>query len=111
MITKKTIALLIVFCLSLAGCAGSQSGVVRNAASVENPNSTAVQKDDPADTEPTEEARTIIPLPDTTMENLTDAILSVSLEEGRAYVDDTGKCRWMSQFTAMIAMTWWISPC
>ena len=34
---------------------------------------------------------TINPLPDTTMENLTDAILSVSLEEGHAYVDDTGK--------------------
>ena len=86
MITKKTIALLIVFCLSLAGCAGAQSGVVRNAASAENTNSTAVQKD-----EPTEDARTIIPLPDTTMENLTDAILSISLEEGNAYVDDNGR--------------------
>lgn len=31
------------------------------------------------------------PLPDTTMENLTDAILAVSLEEGGAYVDDTGR--------------------
>lgn len=31
------------------------------------------------------------PLPDTVMENLTDAILSVSLEKGDAYVDDTGK--------------------
>lgn len=86
MIMKKTIALLIVFCLSLAGCAGAQSGVVRNAASAENTNSTAVQKDEPA-----EDARTIIPLPDTTMENLTDAILSISLEEGNAYVDDNGR--------------------
>ena len=32
----------------------------------------------------------INPLPDTTMDNLNDAILSVSLEEGDAYVDDTG---------------------
>ena len=34
---------------------------------------------------------TVNPLPDTTMENLTDAILAVSLEEGDAYVDDSGK--------------------
>lgn len=33
----------------------------------------------------------IYPLPDTTLENLSDAILSVSLEEGNAFVDDTGK--------------------
>ena len=34
---------------------------------------------------------TVNPLPDTTMDNLTDAILSVSLAEGDVYVDDTGK--------------------
>ena len=39
----------------------------------------------------TESATTVYPLPDTTMDNLTDAILSVSLEEGNAYVDDSGK--------------------
>ena len=33
------------------------------------------------------------PLPDTTMDNLSDAILSVSLNEGDAYVDDTGIMR------------------
>lgn len=33
----------------------------------------------------------VYPLPDATMENLTDAILSVSLEEGDVYLDDTGK--------------------
>ena len=33
----------------------------------------------------------IYPLPDTTMANLSDATLSISLEEGDAYVDDTGK--------------------
>ena len=60
---KRITTLWIVLCLLLAGCAGSQ----------------------------TEETRRIMPLPDTTMENLTDAILSVSLEEGNAYVDDTGK--------------------
>ena len=36
------------------------------------------------------ETTTVNPLPDETMENLTDAILSVSLEEGGAYVDDSG---------------------
>ena len=60
---KRITTLWIVLCLLLAGCAGSQ----------------------------TEETRRIMSLPDTTMENLTDAILSVSLEEGDAYVDDTGK--------------------
>ena len=36
------------------------------------------------------EVKMINPIPDTTMENLTDSILSVSLEEGDAYVDDNG---------------------
>ena len=43
--------------------------------------------------EPAEPAVTVTPLPDTVMENLTDAVLSVSLEEGDAYVDDTGIMR------------------
>ncbi len=60
---KRITVLWIVLCLLLAGCTDSQA----------------------------KEARTIMPLPDTTMDNLTDAILSVSLEEGDAYVDDTGK--------------------
>lgn len=38
-----------------------------------------------------ETAVTILPLPDATMENLTDAILSVSFQEGDVYLDDTGK--------------------
>ena len=50
---------------------------------------TAVE-DTTAATDPTEAARVVSPLPDATMENLTDAILSISLEEGGAYVDDTG---------------------
>ena len=33
---------------------------------------------------------TVYPLPDTTMANLNDAILNVSLEEGSAYVDENG---------------------
>jgi hypothetical protein len=38
-----------------------------------------------------EPAVVVKPLPDAVMENLSDAILSVSLEKGDAYVDDTGK--------------------
>ena len=75
---KTTILLGMVFCLLLAGCASSQTG--------ENP---ALSDDTPSVT--VEEGRTIMPLPDTTMDNLTDAILSISLEEGKAYVDDNGR--------------------
>ena len=41
--------------------------------------------------EQTEAVKYVYPLPDNTMENLTDAILAVSLEEGGVYVDDAGK--------------------
>lgn len=41
--------------------------------------------------EQAEPAVKVYPLSDTTMENLSDALLSISLEEGGAYVDDTGK--------------------
>ena len=60
---KKAIAWFAVLCLLLAGCAKAEI----------------------------ESGKTICPLPDTTMENLEDAILAVSLEKGDAYVDDTGK--------------------
>lgn len=62
---KNIIVFFTALCLLLAGCASAQ----------------------------TESAHKISPLPDSAMENLTDAILSVSLEEGDAYVDDTGIMR------------------
>ena len=58
---KKLMALLMAGCMLFAGCGNEQKDV-----------------------------KTISPVPDTTMENLTDSILSVSLEEGGAYVDDNG---------------------
>ena len=58
---KKLMALLMMGCMLLTGCGNEQKDV-----------------------------KMITPLPDTTMENLTDSILSVSLEEGDAYVDDNG---------------------
>lgn len=60
---KKILFILMMVCLLFTGCGNAQE----------------------------ETAAIVSPLPDTTMENLTDAILSVSLEEGDAYVDDTGK--------------------
>lgn len=63
MTMNKIIVPFIAFCLLLSACANPQI----------------------------EEGKTINPLPDTTMQNLTDAILAVSLEEGDAYVDDNGR--------------------
>lgn len=62
---KKLIVALMIVCVLFAGCGGPQ--------------------------ESSEPAVTVNPLPDATMENLTDSSLAISLEEGGAYVDDTGK--------------------
>lgn len=81
--TKKVIALLILFCLSHTGCAGTQTASGSSALPAE----TTV----PANTVQTEAVQRILPLPDTAMENMTDAVLSVSFNEGDAYVDDNGR--------------------
>lgn len=83
--TKKAVALWMAFCLFLAGCAGSQTdgaGDTLPALTEEFGTVEDGQVDD---------ACVISPLPDTTMENLTDAILSVSLAEGDVYVDEHGR--------------------
>ena len=79
---KTIIALSVAFCLSLSACAKApeESGESPAPAATPAPTAAAV-----------EEGRTILPLPDSTMDNLTDAILSVSFEEGSAYVDDQGR--------------------
>lgn len=89
--TNKIIVLFIAFCLLLAGCAYPQTDGKGNDVLTDNKSAVATENYDSADTEQTEDAQKIIPLPDTTMENLTDAILSVSLDEGNAYVDDNGR--------------------
>ena len=91
MLTKKIFVLLILFCLSLTGCASPQTNVGVNNDLTDNKISVAPENHDTADIVQTENAQAISPLPDTTMENLTDAILSVSLDEGDAYVDDQGR--------------------
>lgn len=91
MLIKKTIVLWMVFCLLLTGCAASQKGNGENEIPSDIAASKAMVSSDTDSTEQPEETHTITPLPDTTMENLTDAILSVSLDEGNAYVDDSGR--------------------
>ena len=78
---KKLFLMMVVLCLLLAGCGQTTQN---NEAEAETPEQTTVETE-------AESGATIYPLPDTTMENLTDTILSVALEEGGAYVDDTGK--------------------
>ena len=90
MLTKKFIAFLIVSCLLLTGCTDSKTASGETTVPATEPVSVATEDLGTADTPQTEDARTITPLPDMTMENLTDAILSVSLEQGDAYVDDSG---------------------
>jgi hypothetical protein len=87
MITKKVILLFLAFCLLLAGCSNSQADSNENAAPTDNMNTIV---EDVVDTEQTDAARIVTPLPDTTMENRTDAILPVSLGEGNTYVDEDG---------------------
>ena len=80
-----------VFCLLLTGCAASQKGNGENEIPSDIAASKAMVSSDTDSTEQPEETHTITPLPDTTMENLSDAILSISLDEGDAYVDDSGR--------------------
>ena len=86
---KKLFLTLIAICLLLAGCKSSTpETAVQAEPQAQTVPATVAQTEPQTQTEP---AATIYPLPDTTMENITDAILSVSLKEGGAYVDDTGK--------------------
>ena len=67
-------------CILLTGCS---NGVAKTEVTEPTPATVVTEQAAPASK--------IYPLPDTTMDHLSDAILSVSLEEGAAYVDDTGK--------------------
>ena len=91
MAMKKTFARWMVFCLLLTGCAAPQTDGGGNDVPADKKIAVTAENDGMADTVQTEDAQKIIPLPDATMENLTDAILSVSLDEGNAYVDDQGR--------------------
>ena len=95
---KKAIYLILACCLVFAGCARNEASEpaapTENQVAVTEPPVAEVVTE-PAPTEPvpeavTEPAKAIHPLPDMTMENLTDAILSVSLEPGAVYYDEHG---------------------
>ena len=93
---KKVMVLFMTVSLLLAGCAQGKAEDSSNAASAQPQVSEVTAEQEVVEevveetAEQAVEARTIYPLPDNTMENLTDAILAVSLEEGDAYVDDAG---------------------
>ena len=94
---KKLIVLFMACSLLLAGCVSAQADAnvvpIDTAApeTTQAPETAATEAPETLATEPTEPSRILAPLPDTTMDHLTDAILAVALEEGGAYVDDEGK--------------------
>ena len=75
---KKLIFFTLVICFLLTGCGNDKAATEVT----ETISATAVTE---------QSSSKVYPLPDTTMDNLNDAILSISLNEGDAYVDDTGK--------------------
>ena len=81
---KKLIFITLVICFLLTGCKSRNDG---------NGIPAVPEATQPISTTAAAEltASKILPLPDTSMDNLSDAILSVSLADGDAYVDDTGK--------------------
>ena len=87
---KKFMFLMIVVCFLFTGCKSAE-GLPESEAAQYATETVAEALSETAGTEQTKSASKIYPLPDTTMDNLSDTILSISLEEGNAYVDDTGK--------------------
>ena len=81
---KRLLLTVLVIIVLLTGCKsrGGGNGPEATPEVTQNVSSTAAAEQTPSK---------IHPLPDTAMENMTDAVLSISLEEGGAYVDDTGK--------------------
>lgn len=87
---KKLIVFFMAICLLLAGCANSQEPTTHETIPAETVIPETVASEETAAVEEVADAQTIQPLPDTTLDNLTDAILSVALEVGDVYVDEAG---------------------
>ena len=81
---KKCILITLIICFLLTGCKSrdGRNGLEATPEAAQSVSATAAAG---------QPASKILPLPDSTMDNLNDATLSISLEEGSAYVDDTGK--------------------
>ena len=90
---KKLMFFTLVICFLFAGCSSleSQKAFETEPERAELVTEVTETISTTATTEQAASASKIYPLPDTTMDNLSDTILSISLEEGDAYVDDTGK--------------------
>lgn len=90
---KKLMFFTLLICFLFAGCSSleSQKAFETEPERAELVTEVTETISTTATTEQTASASKIYPLPDTTMDNLSDTILSISLEEGNAYVDDTGK--------------------
>ena len=83
---KKYILTILALCVILSGCSNSQQ--------INEETGASKPEAEVSETMPVpESAVTIYPLPDSTMDTLENATLAISLEEGDAYVDDTGIMR------------------
>ena len=92
---KKLILIILTLAMSasLVGCGEkTEEGAPAESKQTESPKAEAVVNQEASEeAEQKESGVTVQPLSDTTMENLEDAILSVSFGEGDVYLDDTGK--------------------
>lgn len=87
-------AVLLVAALLMTGCGAANSPETKEPEQIVIETNPAPETEAPTEAvsaETEETVKTISPLPDTTMENLRDGILAISLEEGGAYADETGK--------------------
>ena len=95
---KKRMLIIAMCCAFLTGCGSS---VGNTEADTKAPEKTEIQTEIATDLESESSGSTeqegmkisIYPLPDSTMDNLMDAILPVSIEEGGVYVDDSGNMK------------------
>ena len=85
---KKWMLSIMAVCLLLTGCGQTEQGADEDTTA---PDHAVVETEESTPDNAEQSAAVVQPLPDTTMDNLNDTILAVSLEEGGAYVDDTGK--------------------
>jgi hypothetical protein len=93
---RKFVLPILLICFLFAGCTGS---TIAPEAETNIPEQTtaplvSIPETKPElviDTEPAVSVTVVHPLPDSTMENLSDSIVSISLEKGGTYLDETGK--------------------